>query len=583
MKSSNYIVDFLVSKGIKHVFGYQGTMIAHFVDSVYNDPRIENHCCYNEQGAGFAAVGYAKTTGKLAVAYSTSGPGAANLVSAIADAYYDSAPVLFFTGQLNTYEYLNIDGLRQNGFQEMNVVSMVKDMTKYCVKLDDINELRYCLEKAAYIAENGRPGPVVIDLPMDMQRQDIDPETMRSFDPEAEGYAVRQETKQAHEIAREILDEINKASAPVILIGNGIVHGSKAHAEALSLAEKLNVPVATSMLARDLMAYDHPFNFGHVGGGYGHRYTNLIVNKKADLIVSFGCSVCKRQTGVNTKKFAVGSKIIRVDIDPLELERKVHDDEVSYLADCGPVIHELCGLAAEKCTDHKEWLDKCIYIRTKLAEFDDSCEARTPNRWIEKISDSIDENAVICCDVGQHQVWTSQSFRIKGNQQLLFSGGHGAMGFSLPASIGAHYASGQRAVAIAGDGAFQMNIQELQWVFREQVPVTIIVADNNSLGLIRQQQDDMLNSCYAASLAEGGFTSPDFCKIAEAYGIDAVRIKSIDEIEEKLKEINPAKPVLVECDLDIMFGAYPKTYFGEEMHNQRPYVDKELLDELMNI
>ncbi|MBE6018058.1 MAG: thiamine pyrophosphate-binding protein [Lachnospiraceae bacterium] len=579
MKSSDYIVDFLVKKNIKHVFGYQGTMIAHFVDSVCKDARIENHICYNEQGAGFAAVGYAKATGKTAVAYATSGPGASNLISAIADAYFDSAPVVFITGQLNTYEYLNIDGLRQNGFQEMDVVSTAQSVTKYCVKITDIADLRYCLEKAFYVAENGRPGPVLIDLPMDMQRQEVEHESMRSFEPEENcGYDADNDA-----IAKDILDRLNRSNAPVLLIGNGIVYGSETHEKVLAFAKKLNIPVITSMLGRDLMTYDDPINMGHIGGGYGHRYSNIIAHKKADLILALGCSLCKRQTTAKTELFASGADIIRVDIDPLELARKVHKDEVSFLADCTAVIDSLNRLAGENGKAHDAWLQKCQKIKEMLTAFDNSCDERKPNRTMEILSSTIGKNAVICCDVGQHQVWTSQSFHIKEGQQLLFSGGHGAMGFALPAAIGAYYATGCRPIAICGDGAMQMNIQELQWVVREQIPITIFVLNNNSLGLIVQQQDDMLNSFYAASVKEGGFTSPDFSQVAAAYGIDSVKITNDDEFETIMNSADIERPLLVEVMLDSGYRAYPKTYFGEEMHNQRPYIPEELMKEILEM
>jgi len=579
MKSSDYIIDYLVKKGVDHIFGFQGTMIAHFVDSVWKNSGLTNHSCYNEQGAGFAAVGYAKASGRTAVAYSTSGPGAANLVSAIADAYYDSAPVVFFTGQLNTYEYFDIDGLRQNGFQEMDVISMVKGVTKYCVQITDVNDLRYCLEKAFYLAEHGRPGPVVIDLPMDMQRQEIDPDRMRSFEePEEPDYS-----KKAAAAAKDILKRLNSAERPVLMVGNGVEYGSDTHRKVLQIASKLRLPVITSMLARDLMPYEHELNLGHIGGGYGHRYANVIANKKADLIVSLGCSLCKRQTTTKTENFATAAEIVRVEIDPKELERKIHDDDIGYCLDCRPVIDELLRMTGDDDKRHDGWLEVCQEIKRRLTEFDDSCEERGANRMIEELSKQLDENAVICCDVGQHQVWTSQSFRIKEGQQLLFSGGHGAMGFALPAAIGAYYATGAKPVAVCGDGAFQMNIQELQWVFREKIPVTMIVMNNDSLGLIRQQQDDMLDGLYAGSLEEGGFSSPDFCRIAEAYGIEAVRVGDAGDLEKCGKYMNYDRPVLIEVIVDRFLGAYPKTHFGEEMHNQRPYMPEELMADIMEL
>ncbi len=553
-------------------------MIAHFADSVFRDQVVTNHCCSNEQGGGFAAVGYAKATGRAALAYATSGPGACNLISAVADAYYDSAPVIFITGQLNTYEYLHIDGIRQNGFQEMDVISAVKAVTKYCVKVEDVEDLRYILERAYYECLAGRPGPVLIDLPMDMQRQEIDPETMKTFVPEEEKSGDSPKTA-----ADAITKALNESEHPVFVLGNGIVYGSEAHKKVLSFVEKYRIPVITSMLGRDLLPADHELNMGHLGGGYGHRYANIISYKKADLIVSLGCSLCKRQTAMKPEKFAENARIIRVEIDPLEIARKVHEDETSFMVDCAEVIDALGQETVSVNRSFDSWLEKCGVIKKKLTAFDASCPERKPNAVIEAISGSIDDNTVICCDVGQHQVWTSQSFNLKEGQQLLFSGGHGAMGFALPAAIGAHYGTGQKSVAICGDGAFQMNIQELQWVFREQVPVTMIVLNNRSLGLIQQQQDDIFNSIYSGSVASGGYTAPDFEAVAAAYGIDSVTVSSEEELTEALLKMDSSKPRLIQVLIDTDSRAYPKTFFGEEMYNQRPYIPEELMEEILEM
>ena len=552
-------------------------MIAHFVDSVCSHPEVTNHCCYNEQGAGFAAVGSAKATGKTALAYSTSGPGAANLISAIADAYYDSTPVVFISGQLNTYEYLGIDGIRQNGFQEMDVVSAVSAITKYAVKVEKAEDLRYICEKAYYMTNEGRQGPVLIDLPMDMQRQEIDPQNMRGFEAEK---SVKPEQDDAGATASAIIEAINRAKAPLLLLGNGIVKDSEAHRTVVKFAEQLDLPIITSMLARDLLIEDHPLNFGHIGGGYGHRYANILAYKKADLIVSLGCSMCKRQTAMKTEKFAEKAEIIRVEIDPLELTRKVHQNEKGFLCDCNEVISKL---DSKKCNGFSGWLDVCRQVKDKLVAFDDSCPEREPNRYMEAISECIGENSAICVDVGQHQVWASQSFKLKPGQDLLFSGGHGAMGFALPAAIGAYYGSGKRSVSISGDGAFQMNIQELQWVFREQIPMTMFVMNNASLGLIQQQQDDIFAGRYAGSMSSGGYTTPDFARVAEAYGIASAKAYTPEDISKVLAEMDADKPRLVEVVMDEKSRAVPKTYFGEEMYNQRPYIPESLMNEILSL
>ena len=252
MKSSDYIVEFLASKGIRHCYGFQGTMIAHLVDSIGRSDKLTNHVCYNEQGAAYAAVGEAKVSGKPAVAYATSGPGATNLLSGISDAYFDSAPVIFITGQLNTTEYLPVEGIRQHGFQEMDVISVMKPMVKYCRMIKDPSEIRETFEAAFYYATEGRPGPVLIDLPMNMQRMELNPDEMKGFDIPCEEKADESAYESA---ADQILAEIKAASRPVLMLGNGVSKCDRASVR--SLIEKLGIPVCQSMLGRDILPYDH--------------------------------------------------------------------------------------------------------------------------------------------------------------------------------------------------------------------------------------------------------------------------------------------------------------------------------------
>lgn len=576
MKASDFIVSFLKKQGIKDIFGYQGTMIAHFVDSVCKAEGIENHMCYNEQGAAFAAVGLAKATGKTAVAYSTSGPGAINLMNGIADAYYDSTPVVFFTGQLNEYEYTGIKELRQQGFQETDVVSMVKPITKYAVHIKDVKELKYHLEKAFYIANEGRKGPVVLDIPMNIQREDFEEEGAKTFELPKNKVLVNYEM-----VATHILDEVEKAQKPLILLGNGIVKGSDFHKNVMVLVEELGIPVITTLPGRHLLPFDHSLNFGYIGAAYGHRYANILSHKKADLILSIASSFCKRQTGGNSENFAKNAKILRVDIDRDELLRTVHSDEVQYCCDGEKLVKAMLKVVKDKNINKDSWLEACKKVREPLVKFDDSSPEREPNKFVAAISDFTENDTVVCCDVGQHQLWMGQSYKVKGNQRLLFSGGHGAMGFALPAAIGAYYMDKKPTVAVCGDGAFQMNIQELQWLKREGLPVTAIVLNNESLGLIQQQQDDFFDGNHFGSTAEGGYDAPSFKAVGDAYGIPSYSAGTVEELQQVLKNIDRTLPALVEVHLDVKSKAYPKTYFGEEMYNQKPYIDRALMEEIL--
>ena len=356
MKVTDYIVEFLQRKGIHDFFGYQGTMIAHLVDSIEKNPHTRSHSSYHEQGAAFAACGYAQAGERCACAYATSGPGAANLISGIADAYFDSLPVVFLTGQLNTYEYSGIPGLRQQGFQEIDIVAMAKPVTKYAVQIREDEDIVKELNKAYHIANSGRKGPVLIDLPMNIQRGDVkNPiydmslgedcersleaiengcgaadvdmarkpgdsgvlESAKTVDCEISACAV-----SAADAIREALD---KAQRPVIMLGHGV--SDKAVRDQLfTLARQWKIPVITSVLEMSALPWDDPLNFGCIGGAYGHRYANMIANAKSDLLICLGISLCTRQIGTKVHEFAKNAKIIRVDIDNYNLQRNIHEN-----------------------------------------------------------------------------------------------------------------------------------------------------------------------------------------------------------------------------------------------------------------
>lgn len=576
MKVTDYIVEFFEKQGIHDFFGYQGTMIAHLVDSICKKETVRNHMCYHEQGAAFAGCGYAKVSGECAMVYATSGPGAVNLLSGVADAYYDSTPVVFITGQLNSYEYTEVAQLRQQGFQETNVVAMAKPVTKYAVQVTAAKDVERELEKAYTIASSGRKGPVLIDLPMDIQKQDMTPtHTIEKLKAGSDFQAGVEESTAA----KSILKQITEAKAPVLLLGRGVCEEPSFRPHTRALVEKLGIPVITSLPARDMLPGRHPLNFGHLGAAYGHRYANLILMKKTDLIVSLGCSMCRRQTGQKTENFASQAHIVRVDLDPIELRRKVHREEEDICLDARGVIQAMN--AADYTPIHGQWLSKCQGWREKLVAFDSDCPERYPNEFIKQISSWLPEQMAVYGDVGQHQIWLSQSFEVREGQRLAFSGGHGAMGFALPAAIGGHYATARPTACFCGDGAFQMNIQELQWVAREQVPVLMVVLNNQSLGLIQQQQDDFFEKNHFGSTEDGGYTSPDFARIGDAYGIPSCSVSSPEEAVGYLKKMDFQKPFLMQIELSVDSRAYPKTYFGEEMYNQKPYMSRELMEEIL--
>ena len=597
MKLTDYVVEFLVKKGIQDFFGYQGTMIAHFVDSVEKNPNASNHSSYHEQGASFAACGYAQAKNACGCAYATSGPGAVNLLSGVANAYFDSLPVIFITGQLNTYEYSGIRGLRQQGFQEIDMVSMAKPVTKYAVQVRDEKDIVRELNLAWQIANTGRKGPVLIDLPMNIQRGEVtEPlydvefteEEIRSVvDGQRELDAVTVELTDGKAAAEYILSAIAGAKRPVILLGHGAAGGETGE-KLTAFARQHKIPVITSVLAKSALAWNDPLNFGCIGGAYGHRYANMIANAKSDLLIGFGISFGTRQIGTKVHEFARGAEIIRVDIDPYNLQRDIHENGVREKKFCVNADDVVAGMVEAANVDtripvYDKWLEVCARIRHELEKVDDETPERYPNRMIAYLSDHLGETGAVAVDVGQHMVWSYQSFHNGAGQKLLFSGGHGAMGYGLPAAIGAHYATGKPVACICGDGAFQMNIQELQWVRRENIPVKMIVMNNEALGMIRHLQRDYFDNLYAGTSDGCGFSSCDFHEVAHAYGIPSKRIQGA-ETETASEDFLAQKGAgLLEIMLEHGTYAYPKTCLGEPIHNQQPYIPKKIFDELMEI
>lgn len=580
MKLTDFIVSFLEKKGIHDFFGYQGTMIAHFVDSVEKNPNTQNHSCYNEQGASFAACGYAQAKDDCACAYATSGPGAVNLLSGVADAYFDSLPVIFLTGQLNTYEYSGIDGLRQQGFQEIDIVSMAKPITKYCVQIRKAEDIVVELNKAYHIATTGRKGPVLIDLPMDMQRGEVEnPVFDMSFEDE------KYDGGLADKAASTIEEALRTAKRPVIMMGHG-VDSKESKNTLLNFAEKFQIPVITSVLAKSAVPEDHPLNFGCIGGAYGHRYANMIANIKSDLLLCFGISLCTRQIGVKVHEFAKNARIIRIDIDKYNLQRDIHEGSINedkFCVTTESVINRLKKMAFVVDEERNDWVFVCNEIKGNLQAVDAETPERYPNKMVETLSGCLEDTSAIAIDVGQHMVWSYQSFKNHKGQNLLFSGGHGAMGYALPAAIGAHYATGKPVACICGDGAFQMNIQELQWVKRENIPIKMIVMNNGALGMIRHLQRDYFDCLFAGTSEGCGFSSCDFRKVAQGYGIEAERVWC-DEVPEKAPEFLLGQgPRLLEITMEHGTFAYPKTCLGEPIHNQQPYAPRDVYEKLLSL
>lgn len=553
LKGSDYIVSYLISKGVKHIFGYPGGMVTHILDSLMRQKKqIEYHSCCDERAVSFAACGYAQAGAEIGVAFATSGPGATNLITGISNAYFDSIPVLFITGQVNTFERCNEHNMRQKGFQETDIVSLVKGITKYSMYVNDIENLSDELEKAYNIAITGRKGPVLLDIPMDVQRKYL--KNIRSS-------TVKKEILEENYDYSIILELLRSSKRPCIIVGAGV---KQAHfvKEMREFLEKIKMPIVSSMIAIDVCSGLENY-FGFIGA-YGDRAANFIV-AKADLIISFGSRLNIRQVGAKRSLFAPEARIIRVDIDSNELEYCIRDD-LCICSDLRYVVNWLGSNYKNDCVN-KEWMIVCNTICDSLKGIDFNPE----NELMQKLSLDVPYDITITTDVGQNQIWVAQSFIFKPNQQLLASGGFGSMGYSLPAAIGAFYYTGKPVLCFCGDGGLQMCISELHTIAVNKLPITVVVLNNNALGMIRHFQEMFFDKCYYGTTLDGGFRSMNFLKVANSMGLKSKLLP----VSGKL-EISYCEPSLIEVIIDVDTYVVPKLEYGKSNQDQSPCIDRSL-------
>ncbi len=564
MKVTDYIVSFLIEKGITDVFGYPGGMVTHLMDSLEKQSsRISAHVNYHEQGAAFAACGYAQASERMGVAYATSGPGATNLITGIANAYFDSIPVLFITGQVNTFECKQDLGIRQRGFQETDIVDMVSGITKMAIRIERTDQITSCINQAWEIAMTGRKGPVLIDIPMDIQRGDI------SISPYIKEEKKCHKSKYCRE---EIVSLIRDSKRPCFVAGAGL-KGERDRKLFREIAHKLQIPVVTSMPGIGVIESDDRLNCGFLGA-YGERCANFVL-AKSDLVIAIGTRLDIRQTGAIRENFAPNAKLIRIDIDKDELNYHVRGNEITILCAAQEFLTNLANDFGENRNNRLDWLDVCKRLQNVLRGRDND----KANCMVEKISQYTKEKCIITTDVGQNQIWVAQSFRLQKNQQILFSSGHGAMGYSLPAAIGAYYGTGLPVISFNGDGGIQMNIQELQFIARENLPIQIIIFNNYALGMIRHFQEMYFDSRYVQTTNQGGYTVPSFQKLATAYGIQYRKVLKEEDITTDI--FDWSSPRIIEVQISEPTYVFPKLEYGKPNQDQEPLLDRDLYEELM--
>jgi len=566
MKASDYIIDYLYQRGVTHIFEVIGGMITHLVDSADRHGKMKLVSVHHEQAAAFAAHGMGFMTGVPGVAMGTSGPGAVNLLTGIGSCYFDSVPAIFITGQVNLHEQKGTRQIRQLGFQETDIVSMARPVTKAAWMIQSAAQIPEALDEAFRIALSGRPGPVLLDIPMDVQRMDVP----GNVEDRQNVYVNDFQDAAALDA---IFNALNQAKKPLILAGGGI-NSARVVPLFRQLVDIVKVPVVNSLMAVDVLHHNHPQRVGLIGS-YGNRWANMALGS-SDMLLVLGSRLDIRQTGADVASFQSERKIFHVDCEDGEINNRVKGcfavraDLRSFLPE---VIKAAKGFAF---SGHPGWQDEIKQLREKWPDTDEIKigQGINPNRFMHELSLVSSQAMGFAIDTGNHQMWAAQSLNLGPEQKFITSGGMGAMGFSLPAAIGASFASSRRPVVqIVGDGGMQMNIQELETIAHHKLPIKMVVLNNHSYGMVRQFQQSYFHERYASTYQ--GYSAPDFEKVAQAYGIQAATIgKTGESVQRGLAQLwaDPAEPFLLQVDIDPMINAYPKIAFGYPLTQMEPFV-----------
>lgn len=530
LSGSDIIVRTLIEQGTDVVFGYPGGQVINIYDSLYKyQGELKHVLTAHEQGASHAADGYARATGKVGVCIATSGPGATNLVTGIATAYIDSVPLVAITGNVPT----TIIGT--DGFQEIDITGVTLPITKHNYFVGSINKLADTIREAFRLAKSGRPGPVLIDVPKDVQ--------IAQWEYEPQDAVAAEESFPAKDIRiQQAADCINAAQRPFLYFGGGLIT-SDAQDELLQIAERIDAPIGCSMMGISGVPTDYPRFLG-MQGMHGH-YACSTAMHHADCIIALGCRFNDRVTG-DRAKFAVGAKIVHIDIDGAELGKTVTPAH-GLRGDVKKTLQKLLPLLRE--VKHPQWQETIDRFLEEEQQGMDNREGMTPRNVIGLLNQHLNENTPVATDVGQHQMWAAQYLNLKNTRRFISSGGLGTMGFGMGAAMGAALGTKERAVLVTGDGSFGMNLNELATAVVNRVPLVILLLNNGVLGMVRQWQTLFFDKHYSNTTLSDRQT--DFVKLAEAFGAQTSRALTLEELEEALtKAFACDGPYLIDCAID---------------------------------
>ncbi len=546
LSGAEIVIACLKEQGVDTVFGYPGGAILNIYDALYGHKEIRHILTSHEQGASHAADGYARATGKVGVCFATSGPGATNLVTGIATAYMDSIPVVAITCNVGT------PLLGKDSFQEIDIMGITMPVTKYSFIVKDVEDLAGAIRRAFRIAKSGRPGPVLVDITKDVTANKTEYTEERPKQAEPDNSTIREEDLE------QAVRMISEAEKPMIFVGGGAI-ASNASGELLEFVEKVNAPVCDTLMGKGAFSGEHPLYAGMLGM-HGTKYANFGVSK-CDLLITIGSRFSDRVFG-DASRFASHAKILQIDIDPAEINKNILAT-ASVIGDVREVLKKLNPRLEAK--DHREWIAYIDELKERFP-LKYSEEGLTGPFIMEEIYKATRGDAIICTEVGQHQMWAAQYYKYSRPRTFISSGGLGTMGYGLGAAMGAKVAMPEkRVINIAGDGCFRMNMNELATASRYQIPVVEIVFNNHVLGMVHQWQELFYDRRYSATILNDRV---DFVKVAEALGCKGIRVTKKEEFAPALQEAFACRgPVLLDCQLDCDDKVFPMVPAGASIEN----------------